>query len=177
MNAGVHCAYCDAHLPKGPSRKTECRHCGQPIFIELSPSDRSRRVMTTAQAEVAETPCQACHDHQQDLRTLGAVDLAERELEREKSKLVAPSGEALARQQLLERIAQRSADPYERKIAALQAAWGAALAGEDLLALPVPSSLGTARRNRRPCRACCCAPCSDRREWAGGALLCRVWAD
>ncbi len=82
-----------------------------------------------AQAAAAEAARQAYHGHQQDLRTLGAVDLAERE----KSKLVAPSGEALARQQLLECIAQRSAEPYERKIAALQAAWGAALADEDYL--------------------------------------------
>ncbi len=132
MNAGVHCAYCDAHVLKGPSRKRVCRHCGQPIFVELDPSDRSRRVMTAAQAEVAEAPCQACHDHQQDLRTLGgAIDLAERELERDKSKILAPSGEAPASQQLMERIAQRSADPHERKVAALQAAWGAALAGDD----------------------------------------------
>ena len=86
-----------------------------------------------ARAEAGEAARQAYHGHQQDLRTLGTVDLAERELEKEKSKLVAPSGEALARQQLLECIAQRSADPYERKIAALQAAWGAALADEDYL--------------------------------------------
>ncbi len=84
--------------------------------------------MTVAQAASAS---QTNHVHQLDLRTLGTADLAKRELEREKSRREAPSDSALARQQLVERIAQCSADPSERKMAALHAAWGAALAGED----------------------------------------------
>ncbi len=132
MNASVHCPYCDAHLSKMPSREVECRHCGQPTFGKITPSDRSRRLMTAAtQAEAAEVTWQDYRGFQQDLRTLGAVDLAERELERRKSRPAAPSADAFARKRLLERIAQRSADPYERKMAALQAAWGAALAGDD----------------------------------------------
>ena len=128
MNAGVHCPCCDAHLPEVPSGSPGCRHCGQPLHLETTPSDRPRRVMTVAQAESAS---QTNHGHPLDLRTLGTVDLAKRELERVKSRREAPSDSALARQQLVERIAQCSADPSERKMAALHAAWGAALAGED----------------------------------------------
>ena len=132
MNAAIHCPYCNAQLPKMPSPKTGCPHCGQPTFVQMIPSERSRRPMTAAaQAETAEVAGHACHDYRLGLGTLGVVDLAERELERQESRSAAPRGGAPGRQRLLARIAQRSADPYERKMAALQAAWGAALAGDD----------------------------------------------
>ncbi len=130
MNAGIHCSHCGAPLLEMPSRGTDCPHCGQPILEKTIPSHSACRVLTAAQAEAA---CQAHHSHPQNLRTLGAVDLATRELEREKLTGVAPGDDALARQQQVARIAQRLADPTERKTAALQAAWGAALAGEDYL--------------------------------------------
>ncbi len=128
MNAGVHCPYCDAQLAEVPSRSIGCRHCGKPILDENIPSSRPQRVRTAAQAV---SVWQACHGHPHDLQTLGVVDLAERELERKKSNRVAPGDNTLAEQQRVERIAQRSADPSERKAAALQAAWGAVLAGEN----------------------------------------------
>ena len=65
------------------------------------------------------------------MQTLGAVDLADRERERETNKRGVPVDDALPRQPSADRIAQRLTDPYERKMAALQAAWGAALGGED----------------------------------------------
>ncbi len=151
MNAGVHCPYCDAQLPEVPLRGMGCRHCGQPILDKTSPSSRPL-----------------------DLQTLGVVDLADRELERERSNRLAPGDNPLAEQQRVERIAQRSADPSERKMAALQAAWGAALAGEDYL--PYLCFLHWARLEEIAARAahagvhhvrivasgpggCCCAAC------------------
>ena len=131
MNASVHCPYCDAHLPKMPSRRNRCGHCGQPTFVEIPSFERSKRRMTPPRTEADEAAWRAEHGYQQGLGALGAVDLAERELERQKIRSAAPSADALTRQRLLERIAQRPADPYERKMAALQAAWGAALAGDD----------------------------------------------
>ncbi len=129
MNASVHCPYCDAHLPKMPSRRNRCGHCGQPTFAE---NPRGKRLMTAPpRTEVAEAAWHVEHGYQQGLGKLGAVDLAKRELERQKIRSAAASADALAGQRLLARIAQRSADPYERKMAALQAAWGAALAGDD----------------------------------------------
>ncbi len=132
MNASVDCPYCDAHLPRMLSRKMACRYCGQPTSVKITRSDRSKRLMTAAaQVEAAKVARRDDRGYQQDLRTLGTVDLAQRELERRKSRSAAPTAEAFARRRLLERIAQGSADPYERKMAALQAAWGAALAGDD----------------------------------------------
>ena len=140
MSAGVRCPHCDEELTVAPSRSTGCHHCGQPIPAETNPSKHSQPVMKPAQPETAsQTP----DERRQDLRTLGTVNLAQRERERQTSKRSVPVDDAPTKQPSAERISQRSTDPYERKMAALQAAWGAALQGEDYS--PYVSLLHSAR--------------------------------
>ncbi len=53
------CPNCRAPLPKIPSRKTKCKACGQFMYVKSTPNDRTKRLMTEAQAEAAEIQWQA----------------------------------------------------------------------------------------------------------------------
>lgn len=48
------CPYCNAQLAKMPQRKTKCAACRQPIYVKSTPDHRTKRLMTEAQAQVAE---------------------------------------------------------------------------------------------------------------------------
>lgn len=48
------CPTCSAPLHKVPQRKTKCKACGEFIYNKYTPDDRTRRLMTQAQADAAE---------------------------------------------------------------------------------------------------------------------------
>lgn len=48
------CPSCDAALPKPPQRKARCKICLEFMFVRATPEDRTRRLMTAAQAEAAD---------------------------------------------------------------------------------------------------------------------------
>lgn len=48
------CPSCNALLEKMPLRKTKCKACGEFMFVKSTPDNREKRLMTQAQAEVAE---------------------------------------------------------------------------------------------------------------------------
>lgn len=54
MDAAPRCPYCSETLQKMPSRKTKCKGCGGFMFVKSTPADRTKRLMTAAQAETAE---------------------------------------------------------------------------------------------------------------------------
>ena len=54
MDAAQRCPYCSAALQKMPSRKTKCKSCGGFMFVKSTPDDRTKRLMTAAQADTAE---------------------------------------------------------------------------------------------------------------------------
>lgn len=48
------CPYCEVALKKMPTRKTKCKTCGQVIYIKSTPCNRTKRLMTEAQANDAD---------------------------------------------------------------------------------------------------------------------------
>lgn len=48
------CPYCGESLEKIPARKTKCKACGQFMYVKSTPENRTKRLMTEAQALAAE---------------------------------------------------------------------------------------------------------------------------
>lgn len=56
------CPSCGVHLDKVPQRKTKCKACGEFIFIKDTPRDRTKKLLTAAQAEAADLAWAEHHD-------------------------------------------------------------------------------------------------------------------
>lgn len=56
------CPSCKAPLAKIPQRKTKCKACGEFIFVKDTPRNRTKRLMTAAQAEAADHAWEAHYD-------------------------------------------------------------------------------------------------------------------
>lgn len=69
------CPYCDVALKKVPQRKTRCLGCGQYIFVKNTPDNRSKRLMTEAEAAAAEEAWALHHKDQQVWQLLSGLNL------------------------------------------------------------------------------------------------------
>lgn len=65
------CPSCKAPLENMPQRKIKCKACGEPIFIKDTPRNRTKRLMTTAQAEAADRAWEG--DRDKKMRTEAAT--------------------------------------------------------------------------------------------------------
>lgn len=69
------CPYCAAPLPALPSRKTQCKACGQPMYVKYTPDNPTKRLMTAAQAEAAEAAWREKSREHRDLAIASTLDL------------------------------------------------------------------------------------------------------
>lgn len=69
------CPYCDVALKKVPQRKARCPGCGQYIFVKSTPDNRSKRLMTEAEAAAAEEAWTQHHEDQQVWQFLRGLNL------------------------------------------------------------------------------------------------------
>lgn len=53
-NTNAICPYCGQQLDKMPSRKKDCPHCRQPMFVRTRPGDGQRVIVTVGQADQIE---------------------------------------------------------------------------------------------------------------------------
>lgn len=56
------CPYCQATLPKAPTRKTKCKSCGQFMYVKRAPGETDRRIVTEAERDQVEQQWEAHHD-------------------------------------------------------------------------------------------------------------------
>jgi hypothetical protein len=111
----VHCPYCGSALSKIPQRKSKCPHCGQPIHVKASPTDREKRLVTESQAAEIEAQWSEYHEHQKWNSLLQSFGVTDGDFEREKSRLSAsPHGAREAARSLLLGIASSQASSHAR---------------------------------------------------------------
>lgn len=101
------CPNCRMALEKMPSRKMRCKACGNFIYIKSTPRNRTKRLMTEAQAADAEAQWQAHGERARitgDMRALG----------------LAPCLDAVVSRAAMARLAldPSSVDSHQRKMAA-----------------------------------------------------------
>jgi len=65
------CPYCGEPLPRNPQGRIKCPHCGGVVRVKYTPDNPERRVMTKAQADVADKQW-AAHQQQAFADTLAA---------------------------------------------------------------------------------------------------------
>lgn len=76
------CPSCGAALAKMPQRKTRCKQCGEFMFIRSTPDDRTRRLMSAADAEAADDAWQKHFTADVALRRAAAWRVTYENLER-----------------------------------------------------------------------------------------------
>lgn len=111
------CPYCRVALAKRPQRKTKCSACGKPIFVKSTPGDRTKRLMTEAEANKAEAMWQAHEEQNKYVSTLQSLGLSEEDLEKESNRLLSRKSKKEVYSALLERVAKEADDLHRRKMA------------------------------------------------------------
>lgn len=114
------CPYCGYELKIMPHRKKKCPSCDQHIYIKSTPDNRTKRIMTEAQATDAEEQWHLYNLRQKSLSSLFPFGLTERDIEKEKALGAASDTAAVV--SLLTRVVEETNELHERKMALLQLA-------------------------------------------------------
>jgi hypothetical protein len=126
------CPYCSSALSKIPQRKSKCPHCGQPIHVKASPTNREKRLVTELQAVEIEAQWSEYHEHQKWNSLLQTFGLTDNDFAREQSRLSPhPHVAREAARSLLVGIAASEASSHTRKRANHSLALLVDEAGED----------------------------------------------
>lgn len=108
------CPYCAHELKVAPTRKKKCPSCARPIYVKATPGDRTKRLMTEAQAQAAEAEWQIAGERASAARTLWDLGIGEEALEKEKAR---KGSYTAALQEILHRVATVTKDMHDRQMA------------------------------------------------------------
>lgn len=82
MATVIACPYCHHALAKMPQRRSMCKACKQLIYIKGTPSDRTKRLMTEAEAMAAEAEWGAYHAKAKAAENMRVIGLGTPDLEK-----------------------------------------------------------------------------------------------
>jgi len=109
------CPYCEYDLKGILQQKRKCPSCEKPIYFKSTPDNRTKRMMTEAQAIAADEKWDSYNLRQKSLSTLVPFGLTERDLEKEKARGALSDPDAVI--SLLARVVEETNDLHKRKMA------------------------------------------------------------
>lgn len=116
------CPYCGDILNNQPQRKTKCPSCGNLIFVKSTPADRIKRLMTESEAKKAEAQWAEYQEKQSILRSLQAIGVSEKDVEKEQEGFLSRKSIREAYFSLLNKVANKDKNFHYRKMAHYQIA-------------------------------------------------------